>query len=133
MRSLLPCWRRWTRLIRSAGVPIVEIDSDGYVGDLIPVWLEAGVNSNSPLEVAAGNDLPALRRQYGERMAWRGGVDKRAMAKGGTALAAEISRLQPVIEAGGYIPGCDHGIPADVSWPHYLEYVRLLARATGWL
>lgn len=130
---LLPCWRHWVEICRAAGVPVIEIDSDGYVGDLIPVWLEAGVNCNSPLEVAAGNDLPAYRRQYGTRMAWQGGVDKRAMAKGGSVLRAELERLRPVIEAGGYIPSCDHGVPADVSWPNYLDYCRQLAQLTGWL
>ncbi len=35
-------------------------------------------------------------------------------------------------EPGGYIPGCDHGVPADVSWPDCLEYCRRLAEMTGW-
>jgi hypothetical protein len=47
-------------------------------------------------------------------------------------LRAEIARLQPVIDAGGFIPGCDHGIPHDVSWPNFVEYNQLLAAATGW-
>jgi hypothetical protein len=38
-----------------------------------------------------------------------------------------------VIDAGGYIPGCDHGVPSDVTWPDFVEYCRLLAGATGWL
>jgi len=129
---LLPCWRQWGELCRGAGVPIYEVDSDGYVGDLIPVWIDAGFVGNSPQEVAAGNDLPAYRRQFGTRMAYRGGVDKRAMAKGGAVIRAEIDRLRPAIDAGGYIPGCDHGVPPDVSWPNFLDYCRLLAEATGW-
>ena len=66
-------------------------------------------------------------------MAYRGGVDKRAMARGGRAIEAEIERLRPVIEDGGFAPSCDHGVPADVAWPDYVRYVGLLARATGWL
>jgi hypothetical protein len=66
-------------------------------------------------------------------MAYRGGIDKRAMAKGRSAIKKEIERLMPVIESGGYIPGCDHGVPADVSWPDFVQYVKLLAHATGWL
>ena len=130
---LLKCWRRWSGLCRDAGVPIYEVESDGRVGQLIPVWLEGGVNGNSPLEVAAGNDLPAYRQTYGERMAYRGGIDKRAMAKGGQVIRDEMERLRPAIDAGGYIPGCDHGVPADVSWPNFVDYCRLLAEATGWL
>jgi hypothetical protein len=66
-------------------------------------------------------------------MAFLGGVDKRAIARGGSALEYELARVLPVIESGGYIPGCDHGVPPDVSWPSYVTYVGHLARATGWL
>jgi hypothetical protein len=130
---MLPSYRRWGDIVRAAGVPVYAMDSDGYIGQLIPVWMEAGINACDPIEVAAGNDLPAFRRQFGRRMAYKGGIDKRAMAAGGQAIVDEIDRLRPVIEDGGYIPSCDHGIPSDVSWPNFVRYVGLLAKATGWL
>jgi len=132
-RFLMPCWTAWAEQVRGAGVPIFEVDSDGHVGLLLPLFIEAGFNCNTPLEVAAGNDLPAYRRRHGTRMAYRGGVDKRAMAAGGTAIERELARLQPAIDAGGFIPSCDHGIPSDVSWPNFVRYSRLLAKATGWI
>ncbi len=129
---LLPVWKRWGAIVKRAGVPLYGMDSDGYVGELIPLWIEAGINVCDPMEVAAGNDIVALRKQFGRDMAFQGGVDKRAMARGGKVLEAEIARLRPVIDDGGYIPGCDHGVPSDVSWPNYVRYVELLAQATGW-
>jgi uroporphyrinogen decarboxylase len=132
-KFLLPTWKHWGEIIRAAGIPVFAVDSDGFIGELIPLWIEAGVNACDPIEVAAGNDIIAFRRQFGKNMAFRGGVDKRAMAKGGTIIEKEIERLQPVIEDGGYIPSCDHGVPPDVSWPDYVHYVRCLAKATGWL
>ncbi|MBI4024918.1 MAG: hypothetical protein HY360_08045 [Verrucomicrobia bacterium] len=132
-KFLLPCWRTWTEQAKAAFVPIIDCDSDGFVGDLIPVWIEAGINCNSPQEVAAGNDLPAYCKNFGSKMAHRGGVDKRAMAKGGRVIRAEFERLRPAIKSGGYIPGCDHGIPHDVSWPNFVDYCRLLAKETGWI
>jgi hypothetical protein len=130
---LLPVWTRWGRLIREAGCPVYGMDSDGFVGELIPLWIEAGITVCDPVEVAAGNDLAAFRARFGRRMAYRGGIDKRAIAKGGAAIEEEIARVRPVIASGGYIPGCDHGVPADVSWAHFVRYVGLLARATGWM
>jgi len=65
-------------------------------------------------------------------MGYKGGVDKRAMAKGGQVIRDEMARLEPVIKSGGYIPGCDHGIPSDVGWHQMLEYCDILARMTGW-
>jgi len=130
---LLPTWQRWGEVIRGAGVPIYACDSDGFIGDLIPLWLEAGINACDPIEVAAGNDIVAFRKRFGKNMAYRGGIDKRCMAKGGAIIEAEIARITPVIKDGGFIPSCDHGVPADVSWPDYCYYVKLLAQATGWL
>jgi uroporphyrinogen decarboxylase len=129
----MPSWKAWSRQVRRAGCPIVDIDSDGYIGELIPLWIESGLNVCDPIEVAAHCDIVAFRRQFGRRMAYRGGVDKRCMAKGGDVLRDEIQRLAPVVRDGGYIPGCDHGIPADVSWENFLDTCRQLAELTGWL
>jgi uroporphyrinogen-III decarboxylase len=129
---LAPCWRQWGEILRSHDVPIYDIDSDGYVADLIPVWIECGMNVCDPVEVAAGNDINAMRRAFGRAMAFQGGVDKRAMAAGGAELEAEMDRVASVVGSGGYIPGCDHGIPPDVSWPNMVTFCDRLARMTGW-
>jgi len=129
----LPSWVKWTRRLRSAGCPIIEVDSDGFIGELIPLWIEAGINVCSPIEVAAGCDVADFRRQFGRQMAYIGGVDKRIMAKGGKEIQKHLAHLEPIVRDGGYIPACDHAVPADVSWPKYVEYARLLAKITGWL
>ena len=128
-----PSWVRWAGQAKAAGVPIVDVDSDGFVGELIPIWIESGINVCDPIEVAAGNDLNEYRATCGRRMAYRGGVDKRAMAKGGDVLRTEMKRVEPVVKDGGYIPSCDHGVPSDVSWPNFVDYARQLAEMTGWL
>jgi hypothetical protein len=67
-------------------------------------------------------------------MAYLGGLDKRALAAGGETMRAELLRVVPtLLEEGGFIPGCDHGVPPDISWPNFVEYTRLLAQLTGWL
>ncbi|MCY3021099.1 MAG: hypothetical protein NTW87_18960 [Planctomycetota bacterium] len=128
-----PSYVRWARMTRSAGCPLVGMDSDGYIGELIPIWIESGINVCDPIEVAAHCDIVAFRRRFGRQMAYCGGVDKRAMAAGGRVIRRELKRIAPVVRGGGYIPGCDHGVPADVSWPSFVDYSRLLARMTGWL
>ena len=131
---LLPCWKSVVEVSKKAGVKVMEIDSDGFAEELIPVWLEAGFTSLSPMEIAAGNDIVKLREKFGENIAFRGGIDKRVIAQGGKAIKAEIDCLKPIIKQGGFIPSCDHpGVPPDISWPNFVEYSRLLAEATGWL
>jgi uroporphyrinogen decarboxylase len=133
-RFLQPTYLAWQELVRAYDVPLYDMDSDGDIGELIPVWIEAGMNCCNPMEVAAGNDLPALRRRFGRRMAYHGGVDKRAIAAGGEVMRAEVLRVvAPLLGEGGYLPSCDHGVPPDISWPHFVEYARLLAELEGWV
>jgi uroporphyrinogen decarboxylase len=130
---LQPAYRQWVKQIKAGGCPIIIMDCDGYIAELIPTWIEVGINSTWPVEVAAHNDIVAFRKKYGTQISYGGGVDKRAIAKGGDVMRAELTRLEPVIKAGGFLPGCDHGVPPDISWPNFIDYSRLLAQMTGWL
>ncbi len=133
-RFLMPAYEQWIPEARSGGCKIVDMDSDGYVGELVPLWIESGINVCDPMEVAAGNDIVAYRERYGRDMAYTGGIDKRAIAAGGDTMRNEVLRVvPPLLKHGGYIPKCDHAVPHDVSWPDYVEYSRLLAELTGWL
>ena len=133
-RFLMPAYQRWEQEIKASGCPILDMDSDGNIEVLIPLWIETGINVCDPIEVAAGNDIVALREQYSTQMAYQGGIDKRAIAAGGQVLRDEVMRVvPPLLKEGGFIPSCDHGVPPDISWPSFVEYTRLLAQLTGWL
>jgi uroporphyrinogen decarboxylase len=133
-RYVKPSYTAWTPVLQDGGCPIICIDSDGYIGELIPVWLETGVNCTTPVEVAAHNDIVQYRNNYGTQMAFVGGIDKRAIAAGGEKLHQEVLRVvPPLLNQGGIIPGIDHNIPPDISWPNMVEFTRLLAQLTGWL
>jgi hypothetical protein len=129
----MPSWKRWSKQVKDAGCPVVDVDSDGYIGELIPLWIESGVNVCDPIEVAAHCDIVEFRQQFGKKIAFRQGIDKRCIAAGGDKLNAELRRIEPIVRDGGYIPGCDHGVPHDVSWSNYVDYCRQLAEMTGWL
>ena len=130
---IMPAYLRWIPEVKAAGVPIIDMDSDGKVDELIPIWIDSGINVCDPMEVAAGNDLNLYRKMFGKSMAYRQGVDKRCMARGGKVIEDELARLEPVVKDGGYIPGCDHGVPPDISWEDFKYYSTLLAQLTGWL
>lgn len=131
-RFLQPTYLAWRDLLKAYGETLMDMDSDGYIAHLIPIWIESGITVCDPIEVAAGNDILAFRRQFGRQMAYRGGIDKRALAAGSQIMRDEVWRVAPLIADGGYIPGCDHGVPPDISWPNFIAYTRLLAQLTGW-
>ena len=124
---MLPRYRRVTEYLRSRGVPYVGLDSDGQVHPLIPVWLDAGLNFLYPFEVQSGMDVLEVRRRYGRDLRIWGGVDKRALARGRAAIDAELARLKPLIDEGGYIPHTDHSCPPDISFPNYCYYLEQMA------
>lgn len=119
---MLPRYRRITDLARSCGIDVIFVDSDGDVSELIPLWLEAGLNGVYPMEVAAGMDVVALRCEYGRDLLMTGGFDKRVLARDRAAIDAELERVLPVVESGGYIPHVDHAIPHDVPYELFAYY-----------
>lgn len=131
---ILPQYHKWLPVLKACGCQVVELDSDGCIDELIPIWIEAGINCCSPIEVAAHCDILEYRRLYGKQMAYMQGIDKRLIAKGGQVLEQHITAIVPTLFIdGGYIPGCDHGVPPDISWQNYLDFTRLLAKHSGWL
>jgi uroporphyrinogen decarboxylase len=130
---MLPGYKAWVRHFRGHGVPIIMLDCDGHIHDIAPVWVEAGIDSTTPIEAMAGNDIVRLREELGHDMSFLGGIDKTKIARGGKVLEKEFeSKVPQLIEDGGYIPCCDHGIPPDVSYQNYCHFVSLLKKYGGW-
>ena len=126
-----PWYRRITDLLARYDCRIVQLDCDGRIGDLIPTWLDNGVNCMFPVEIGDWADPIAMRRKYGRGMLIRGGFDKHILAKAPRAIDAEIRRLTPLVEEGAFIPHCDHRVPADVPMNHYIHYVEQAKRIWG--
>jgi hypothetical protein len=124
-------YRRVNDWLRSQGVRHIGLDSDGNISELIPVWIDAGITHLWPFEVQSGMDVLEVRKKYGKSLAMIGGIDKRALKHGTTAIHREIDRVMPLVEQGGYIPELDHSVPPDVSWQDFGEYVRYLEKRLG--
>src|SRR5208337_2561874 len=90
------------------------------------IYREVGFNTLIPIEVAAGNDLIAMRNRFGRKLAFQGGFDKRVLAKGRKEIHGEVMRLYPfMMTSGGFTPNVDHSVPADVSFANYRYYIEL--------
>jgi hypothetical protein len=123
MRELMvPRWQVFTKFLRDNGVPVILIDCDGNIDDFLPLALEGGCNAMLPFEVAAGNDVVAVRKKYGKNLTIIGGIDKYALAKNKTAIDAELERVRPLLAEGGYFPTLDHYAPPNISFENYMYY-----------
>ncbi len=131
-KFMMPRYRKITDLLHSYGVDIIYLESDGNLNQLIPLWLEVGINYVRPLEVAAHNDAVALRKKYGKDLIIAGTIDKRALIKGKQAIKEEvISKVPFLLETGGYFPSVDHGVPPDITFDNYCYYINLMREVAG--
>ena len=123
-----PHYKRITGLLNKYGINIISLDCDGMIDSLIPTWLNNGVNTMFPIEVGTWNaSIAPWREKYGKELRGVGGMNKNVFALDYAAVDAEIERLKPLIELGGYIPCPDHRIPPDAKWDnvqYYCEKMR---------
>lgn len=124
---MVPRYKRITAALGRAGVDTNVLDCDGRIDELLPGWLEAGINVMFPVE-AAHSDPLRLSRSRGGRLLMIGGVNKTALIAGRAAIDLELDRLRPLVERGGYIPCVDHRVPPDVRYADYLYYLERKSR-----
>ncbi len=118
--------RRMVRKVHDAGVPVIVMDSDGNLDEFAQIYLDAGFNTICPIEVAAGNDLIAMRKRFGKKLALQGGFDKRILTMGKDAITKEVMRLYPrMMSEGGFTPEIDHAVPENVSFENYRHYQEI--------
>jgi uroporphyrinogen decarboxylase len=123
--------KRVLKVLRQAGVKLITLDSDGMVDELLPLWMEAGIDVIYPIERASGCDPVRYRTQHGKKLRMYGGMDKRVLRDGTPrkAIEEEVSRTAPLIREGGYVPIVDHAIPPDVPLENYRYYRGLVNEA----
>ncbi len=121
---IAPYYRRMLPTVHERGT-LPFVDSDGDIIEILPWFINVGLEGFLPLERQAGCDVAAMRERH-PRVRFIGAFDKMVMNHGEAAIRAEFERLLPVMRQGGFIPACDHQTPPAVSMEDYKLYVRLL-------
>ncbi len=127
-----PHYRRITELVNSYGIDIISLDCDGKIDDLVPIWLDNGVNTMFPIEVGVWDaSIAPWREKYGRELRGVGGMDKRVFAYDYAVIDAEIERLKPLVDLGGYIPCPDHRLPPNAKWENVQYYCDRMRKMFG--
>ena len=120
-----PAHKKTFDYVHSLGLPVI-VHSCGGVMDLVPGLIEAGMDCLQAMEVKAGMDLVDLKKKYGDRIAFYGGMDIRTLETNDKAIVeAELQTKLPVaMEGSGYILHSDHSIPDSVEYDTYKYFVQ---------
>lgn len=94
---------------------VAHLHSCGDIMKFVPDLVEIGIDALNPLEVKAGMDAIALKRDYGDKLVLHGGINA-VLWDNADEIIPEMERLIPILkQGGGYIFASDHSVPNSVS------------------
>ncbi len=126
-------WRRFVkpRLAQMIGVvkgvgKVAMAHSCGKVQQLFPDLIEIGLDVFNPFQPDV-MDVYEIKRQYGDRLAFYGGVSVQDLLPHGTPqqISDEVRRLMDQVgRGGGCIIGPAHHMPADIPVENMVAFVE---------
>ncbi|MEM2926211.1 MAG: uroporphyrinogen decarboxylase family protein [Candidatus Bathyarchaeia archaeon] len=127
--QLHPVFKKLCNFFHNRGMPVF-LHCCGNVKDLVPYFIEEGIDVLQPLEVKAGMDLLELKEKYGDKMTFMGGIDVRLMASEDPSLIENEIKTKISIAkvGGGYIYHSDHSVPKNVSFEQYKRVIQLVLK-----
>jgi uroporphyrinogen decarboxylase len=137
-RSLLispSMWEHWfmarlARVIQAAKEAhpsvLIAFHSDGTIEPLIPHLIEIGVDVLNPVQPEC-MDPAAIKRSYGDRLAFWGGLGTQTTLPFGTPdeVRQTVRHLVATVgRDGGYLAAPTHVIEPEVPWENILAFVE---------
>ena len=122
-RVFLPAYRRMVSAFRGAGAAKVVLHSDGNIGSILDMLVDAGIDGYNPVEPKAGMWIPEIKAKYGDRLALIGGMCNSHVLPLGPEAAIR-GQARAIIETGrdgGVMIGA-HSIGPDIPVEHYVAY-----------
>lgn len=122
---LLPAHQKTINYCKSRNIPVI-MHSCGFVEELLPGMLEAGIDCLQVIEIKAGMDLLKLHKMYGDRLSLMGGIDVRRLYTNDKAQIEQelVAKIPDVKQGFGYVLHSDHSIPDQVEYETYQYFVQ---------
>lgn len=103
---------------------MVFMHSDGAIYELIPDFIEIGVDILNPLQVGCvGIDLATIKQNFGDKLAFLGAIDVQQPFKGTVEDVRNVVRstIDVMSPGGGYILGPTHNYSPDIPIENIVE------------
>ena len=125
-KLLKPAHKKAIDWAANHGIP-ASLHSCGMIEPFLPDLVEMGLNVLNPVEVKAGMDPIKLKKLYGDKLTFYGGINAILWEEPTMdAIRAEVEKLVPVMmKDGGYIFATDHSVPNSVSLEGFKEIIAL--------
>lgn len=123
----LPCYKRLVGEIKKAGAKKVCLHSDGNITPLLDMLIDAGIDGINPVEPRAGMSIKELKKRYGNKLAYIGGMCNSDVLVNGPKerIINQTREILELAQDGGVIIGA-HSIGPDISVDNYLACYNTL-------
>lgn len=122
-----PRMQRWTQLIHKHGKKVL-FHTDGAARPFIPHLIDSGIDILNPVQhICPGMEREALKRDFGEKVIFHGGVENQHVLPYGTVdeVRAETETcLRTLGHEGGYIACSCHNIQAGSPVENVLTMIE---------
>jgi uroporphyrinogen decarboxylase len=132
-RFIKPLYKKYYGVIRSMTDAKIFYHSCGNVVDLLDDFIEIGLDIINPVQVSAMPDTASLKKRFGDRLVFWGGIDTQHVLPGGTVQEVEREvrrRIQDLGPGGGFVLAAVHNIQPDVP-PENIVAMAAAARKYG--
>jgi uroporphyrinogen decarboxylase len=119
---LFPYYKEVVDFIHSYGAKVV-LHSCGYAMSILDQIVDAGFDGLNPMEVAAGNDIFKAAEDYGDKLVFVGGFDKRIFETHDKDLIRkEVTKYMTGMKERGarFMFGSDHSISTNTDYEDYM-------------
>ncbi len=125
---VFPYYKRIGQLCRRYDKPLIW-HSDGDHSAVLEDIVDCGVRAVHPVEPSSVDALE-LKQQYGDRLAFIGGMDVDLMSRGTAEMVAKTTRrlLERLAPGGGYVAGGGNSIPKYVPLENYNALLDTIRR-----
>jgi uroporphyrinogen decarboxylase len=126
-RLFLPQVQCMIQAFRAAGAAQVGYHSDGDIRAILDGLVDAGISILNPVEPRANMDVPELRRRYGRRLAFVGGLcNSRILPSGRDEdVRHHVEHVLSIADGGGLVVG-SHSIGNDITQERYDLVMQIL-------
>jgi len=125
-----PQFERIVNLARQYGIKVFHHD-DGAVMELVPDFIELGIDVLNPIQWQCGMDLTKLKSEFGKHLCFHGGIDNQWVLPFGTTadVKQEVTRCISILASDktGYMLAPCHNIQSNTPIENIMTMYEVAA------
>jgi uroporphyrinogen decarboxylase len=128
---LKPFYKKYFDFVKSKTDAKIFYHTCGNAVDLLDDLIEIGVDIINPVQVSAMGDTKELKRRFGDRLVFWGGIDTQHVMPHGSVKDVENEvrkRIEDLGPGGGYVAAAVHAIQPDVPPENIVAMAQAVRR-----